>query len=383
MKIFIIIKRTLKRPFNKSGCTVPFTAQTTTFNNERMTSNDNFLVFSIDLEVELTQWKIGLEIFDLAIICSEDPKYNFESTKCIVPAEERLMTFKEYAPIMMQKIKDARDKIEHSKLIFLAHNGFGHGFLIIFDALERAGMLEQFCSEFKDAFYVDSLSFFRAYQRIHKGQFLSKGVSVSLGLESLCEHFCEHKYKAHTAAVDAESLIILMNHKPNGTGGTTFLQLNMHKDYEAHAKLYKEVLSLFEAKKKVELIRHSPGYGARYKQLEVELSNENIANDTVHALVDSGYDYFKLKNIGVKTKKEISEELIKFCPVKAQLNRLAEWCRKVAGAEKDDSTKTEENGIKVEALKTKNNSTKIEENGIKVETFLNKILEEGMKDKEK
>ena len=36
MKIFIIIKRTRKRPFNKSGCAVPFTAQTTTFKIERM-----------------------------------------------------------------------------------------------------------------------------------------------------------------------------------------------------------------------------------------------------------------------------------------------------------------------------------------------------------
>ena len=38
MKIFIIIKRTRKRPFNKSGCAVPFTAQTTTFKNERLVS---------------------------------------------------------------------------------------------------------------------------------------------------------------------------------------------------------------------------------------------------------------------------------------------------------------------------------------------------------
>ena len=120
--------------------------------------SDKSITFSVDLEVELTQWKLGLEIFDLAVVCREDTSVRFESCDQINFSEKRLLTFEEYAPIMIKQLSTFCKNTPHDKIYFLAHNGFSHDYIIILDNLERSGHLDSFTEFFKDAlFYVESV----------------------------------------------------------------------------------------------------------------------------------------------------------------------------------------------------------------------------------
>ena len=289
------------------------------------------ITFSVDLEVELTQWKIGLEIFDLAIVCRENPEIRFESSKQVNLSEKRLLTFSEYAPIMIKYLSTYCQNTPHKHVYFLAHNGFPHDYIIILDNLERSGHLPLFSDSFHDSLFLDSLSFFKSYKNNHKGQFLTEeNQQVSLSLTTLCSHFLNLKYYAHTAMSDAESLLKLMDHVPRGTGGFSFLMLNEHKDYSDHCKTFSEVSEIFLKRKKLEEIRHVPGYGPQYKQMEVELSGESVNTECLHALLDQGINFFSLVELGEKFSKEkIDEKLKAIIWSNAQRSKIVNWCLKV------------------------------------------------------
>ena len=345
------------------------------------------ITFSVDLEVQLTQWKIGLEIFDLAVVCRENPEIRFESNKQINSSEKRLLTFEEYAPIMIKQLSEYCQQTPHDNVYFLAHNGFSHDYIIILDNLERTRHLEYFTESFNDALFLDSLSFFKSYKNNHKGQFIhDDNQQVSLSLTSLCDYFLNLKYYAHTAMSDAESLIKLMDYQPRGAGGFSFLMLNEHKDYSDHCKTLPEVSEIYNKKKKIEAIRNVPGYGAQYKQMEVALSGESVNTECIHALLDEGINWFSLVEFGkTLTRKEIDQRLKSIVWSNAQRGKIVNWCLKFS--EKVSETQVEEEEEELD-IKQGEREIKKEENlnekeGKKPEKFIEAEKKREEKEKER
>lgn len=304
------------------------------------------ITFAVDLEVELTQWKTGLEIFDLAIACRENPEIRFESSEQINASEKRLLTFKEYAPIMIDQLSTYCKNTPHDKVYFLAHNGFDHDYTIIFDNLERFGLADYFIEKFGDALFLDSLAFFKEYKKNHSGQFYyqnqqNQWQQVSLSLTSLCDFFIKYKYYAHTAMIDAQSLIKLMDYCPHGSSGRSFLFLNRHQDYSKSCKTFSEVYEIYSKRKNLEKIRHVPGYGAQYKQLEVALVGRSIPTECIHAVLDGGFNWFALVDLGKKPKETIDEELKKIIWSDTQRTKFVDFCLEIGGQKIETEKKAE------------------------------------------
>ena len=345
------------------------------------------ITFSVDLEVQLTQWKIGLEIFDLAVVCRENPEIRFESNKQINSSEKRLLTFEEYAPIMIKQLSEYCQQTPHDNVYFLAHNGFSHDYIIILDNLERTKHLDYFTESFKDALFLDSLSFFKSYKNNHKGQFIhDDNQQVSLSLTSLCDYFLKLKYYAHTAMSDAESLIKLMDYQPRGAGGFSFLMLNEHKDYSEHCKTLPEVSEIYNKKKKIEAIRNVPGYGAQYKQMEVALSSESVNTECIHALLDEGINWFSLVEFGkTLTRKEIDQRLKSIIWSNAQRGKIVNWCLKFSekASEMQVEEEEEELDIKQGEREIKKEENLNEKERKKTEKFIEAEKKREEKEKEK
>lgn len=72
----------------------------------------------------------------------------------------------------------------HNQIYFIAHNGFNHDFIILFDNLEKSHCFNIFREFFGNAIFLDSLIYFK-----------SLNVFPSISLENLYKYMIDPKKK--------------------------------------------------------------------------------------------------------------------------------------------------------------------------------------------
>jgi hypothetical protein len=143
------------------------------------------LLISLDLEVPLTQLKLNLEIFDLALAFDPCDEFNFQMNQCHNRKLNDILPLKFVVKCLIQRIKQVIDTMQPQRVVLVAHNGQQHDFLILIDLFIRFSLYEKAGELFQNIIFCDTLAFFQNFKKFHSGMFRN----VHLDLKSLCDRF--------------------------------------------------------------------------------------------------------------------------------------------------------------------------------------------------
>jgi len=280
----------------------------------------------LDMEVKMEEGKIGKEIYDLALVFSENHEEFLEFLSCFLSKRKDgkrvLMTFSEYCSHLVDSLNILKLENPGRRIIIVAHNGIMHDFPIIFNNLETRSMLDVF----KDCYFLDSIKFFKRFNKDHVNPTIE-----SFSQEKLFFSYLQKNYFAHAASTDARALCELFNSSYNNVSFIEYLssQPDLIVDFQGIYFQYDRI--------KVRESKRVGNYRSYQKQLETAFEGYLIEGSSIHDLLDNDVNFYDLLELGKhESYDHITNTINSIIKKKDDVKRIIKWCLDNADMRKND-----------------------------------------------